>query len=300
VSATDLFAGHGASGVFRSNNNGDNWVSFSFGLTNRIVEAVAVSGARILAGTRGGGVFFVDVINVATVSAASFTAPVATESVVAAFGVGLAGVTQVASTIPLPTTLAQTRVAVRDAAGVERNAQLFFVSPTQVNLFIPVGTTTGTATVTVFRGTDSVSQGTLQIQTVAPGLFTANVDGRGPAAALALRVKSDNTQLFEQIVQFDQVLNRFVTSPIDLGPQGERVFLILFGTGLRFNSGLSGVVATLGGTATPVSFAGAQGGFVGLDQINIEILRSLIGRGEVDVVVGVDGRMANTVRVNIK
>src|SRR6185503_16587022 len=57
MSGTDVFAGHGASGVFRSNNNGDNWVSFAFGLTNRIVEAVAVSGARIFAGTRGGGVF---------------------------------------------------------------------------------------------------------------------------------------------------------------------------------------------------------------------------------------------------
>jgi len=39
---------------------------------------------------------------------------------------------------------------------------------------------------------------------------------------------------------------------------------------------------------------------VGLDQVNVLIPRSLIGRGEVDVVLTVDGKPANTVRVAIK
>ncbi|MGH9802462.1 MAG: hypothetical protein ACRD82_19015, partial [Blastocatellia bacterium] len=43
-----------------------------------------------------------------------------------------------------------------------------------------------------------------------------------------------------------------------------------------------------------------QGGFVGLDQINLRLLRNLIGRGDVDVVLMVDGKTANTVRVNVK
>jgi hypothetical protein len=46
--------------------------------------------------------------------------------------------------------------------------------------------------------------------------------------------------------------------------------------------------------------AGQQGGFVGLDQVNVRIPRSLIGRGEVDVVLRVDGVAANTVRVSVK
>jgi uncharacterized protein (TIGR03437 family) len=37
-----------------------------------------------------------------------------------------------------------------------------------------------------------------------------------------------------------------------------------------------------------------------LDQINALIPRALIGRGEVDVVLTVDGKIANTVRVNIR
>jgi uncharacterized protein (TIGR03437 family) len=45
---------------------------------------------------------------------------------------------------------------------------------------------------------------------------------------------------------------------------------------------------------------GAQGSLVGLDQINVLIPRSLIGRGEVDVMLTVDGKAANTVRVAIK
>jgi len=38
----------------------------------------------------------------------------------------------------------------------------------------------------------------------------------------------------------------------------------------------------------------------GLDQLNLIVPRSLAGRGEVDVVLTVDGRTANTVKVNIK
>jgi uncharacterized protein (TIGR03437 family) len=49
-----------------------------------------------------------------------------------------------------------------------------------------------------------------------------------------------------------------------------------------------------------VLFAGAAPGFVGLDQSNVRLPRSLAGRGEVDVVMTVDGKAANTVKVVIK
>jgi uncharacterized protein (TIGR03437 family) len=42
-----------------------------------------------------------------------------------------------------------------------------------------------------------------------------------------------------------------------------------------------------------------QGDFAGLDQINLRIPRSLVGRGEVEVVVSVDGQTANPARINI-
>jgi uncharacterized protein (TIGR03437 family) len=49
-----------------------------------------------------------------------------------------------------------------------------------------------------------------------------------------------------------------------------------------------------------VEYAGNQNQYVGLDQINVRLTRSLIGRGEVEVNLTIDGRAANTVRVSFK
>jgi uncharacterized protein (TIGR03437 family) len=59
--------------------------------------------------------------------------------------------------------------------------------------------------------------------------------------------------------------------------------LILFGTGWRYRRALADVSATAGGVTTPVSFAGAQGDLVGLDQANLLLPHSLKGRGEIEV-----------------
>jgi uncharacterized protein (TIGR03437 family) len=79
-----------------------------------------------------------------------------------------------------------------------------------------------------------------------------------------------------------------------------KVFLLLFGTGFRFNTGLAAVSARIGGLNAEVLFAGAQGDLAGLDQSNIRIPRSLGGRGEVDVALTINGKVSNLVRINIK
>ncbi len=239
--------------------------------------------------------------SLAGVSAASFLgAELASESIVAAFGVNLATSVQIATSVPLPTTLAETTVSVKDSVGTTRLAPLFFVAPSQVNYQMPPGTANGAATVTITSGDGKASVGVQQIATVAPGLFTASATGVGAPAATILRVKADGAQIFEPIATFDAGQNKFVPIPIDLGPVGEQVFVLLFGTGFRFNSGLSSVVVTIGGTGAEVLYAGLQGDFVGLDQSNVRIPRSLIGRGEVDLVMIVNGKVANTVRISIK
>ena len=96
------------------------------------------------------------------------------------------------------------------------------------------------------------------------------------------------------------MLNKFVQVPIDLGPGTDRVFLILFGTGIRFQSSLSMVRATLGGTDAQVAYAGAQSDFAGLDQINLLAPRSLMDRGEADMVLTVDGEASNVVKVHFR
>lgn len=240
---------------------------------------------------------------VASVSAASFalSGELSSESIVAAFGANLATGTESATVLPLPTELAGTRVIVRDSAGVERPAALFFVSPLQINYLLPANLANGPATVTVTSGGNQVALGRPQIAAVAPGLFTVNANGQGVAAGVVLRIKADGTQSFESLARFDQTTNRFVAEPIDLGPEGEQVIPILFGTGFRNRSSLLGVNVQIGGTNVAATYAGPAPGFAGLDQINLAPLpRSLVGRGEVDVVVTVDGKAANTVRMSIR
>jgi uncharacterized protein (TIGR03437 family) len=140
----------------------------------------------------------------------------------------------------------------------------------------------------------------MNITTVAPGLFTANASGQGVAAAVVLRVKADGTQVFEPVAQFDATQNRFVPEPIDLGAASDQLFLVLHGTGFRFRSSLSAVNATVGGTSVETLYAGPAPGFVGLDQSNLRLPRSLSGRGVVDVLLTVDGKPANTVTIQFK
>jgi uncharacterized protein (TIGR03437 family) len=237
----------------------------------------------------------------ASVSAASFAlGTVAPESIIAGFGANLAPATLAANALPLPDTLGGVTVTIKDVLGVERRAPLFFVSPGQVNYYLPAGSAIGEAAITIQQNGNIVAAGLLQIAPVAPGLFTADASGRGVPAATVLRVKADGTQSFEPIARFDTSTNRYEPLPIDLGAAGEQLFLIAFGTGLRNRSALAAVTATIGDTNADVSFAGAQGSFTGLDQLNLALPRSLAGRGNLDVVVRVDEKSANAVTINVK
>ena len=264
-----------------------------------IVREVVNANADTLPVTWANGTISI-VRAVVSVSAASFVGgDLAAEEIVAAFGTGLATTTQVATTVPLPTDIAGTTVRVRDSNGVGRLAPLFFVAPTQINYLVPAGTANGAATVTITSGDGTISVGTVNVVAVAPGLFTANSSGTGLAAANALRIKSNGATSNEAIGQFDASMGRFVPIPIDLGPEGELVYLVLFGTAFRNNTGLP-VSATIGGVNAMVQYAGPQNDFVGLDQANILIPRSTAGRGEVDVILTIGTRVSNTVKVSIK
>lgn len=243
---------------------------------------------------------------VAAVSAASFVAStgLAAEAIGSAFGTNFTAAPQSAQTIPLPTTLAGVAVKVIDNSGAERLAPLFFVSLSQINFLVPNGVVSGLANITVTTSTGQTANGVVKIAPVAPGLIAANGNGQGLAAAVALRIKADGATSYEPIVRYDPVQNRLVAVPIELGPDlgnaSDQVFLLLFGTGLRGHSALSAVSVKIGGVDAPVSFAGAQGELVGLDQLNARLPRSLARRGEVEVLLTVEGQAANAVRVSVK
>ena len=69
------------------------------------------------------------------------------------------------------------------------------------------------------------------IQPVSPGLFSANASGQGVAAALTTRVDAGGSQSTEAIFECGPSL--CLPTPVDLGPESDQVFLLLFGTGIR-------------------------------------------------------------------
>ncbi|HKX00836.1 MAG TPA: FG-GAP-like repeat-containing protein [Bryobacteraceae bacterium] len=237
---------------------------------------------------------------VAIVSAASMAiGPVAPDSWATAFGNGLAqGIFTAPSGQPLPTMLGETTVAVRDSAGTSRLARLLYVSPGQINFLVPPSTATGTAVVTITTQTLAVNivhTAQIQIAPVAPSLFTLNLAGL--AAAYITRVRPGQPQSFEPVFTLQN--GDLVGKPIDLGPAGDQVYLILYGTGLR-SAGTAGVTAKVEGISAPVGYAGPQNQFAGLDQINVLLPRSLAGTGDASIVVTAAGIDANTVHLTIQ
>jgi uncharacterized protein (TIGR03437 family) len=113
------------------------------------------------------------------------------------------------------------------------------------------------------------------VEQVTPGLFAANANGQGVAAAIALRVKADGTQAAEPLLQLNQSTNQYEAVPLSIGDSTDQLFLLAFGTGFRNRSSMANVSATIGGTNAEVTYAGAQGIFTGLDQANIRIPSSL-------------------------
>ncbi len=222
---------------------------------------------------------------------------VAPDSLASGYGTGLATQAGAPSATPLPVTFNGTTVAVQDAAGGVRLGQLFYVGPDQVNFVVPGASGNGSAQITVTSASGDTATATVDISAVTPSIFT--MPGGTVAAAVGVRAAADGTQTPINVFQCSNA-STCTASPIDLGAASDTVVVAFFGTGLRKNTGLTNVHATIGGVESPVLFAGAQPQFAGLDQINVAIPASLRGRGEVTVVFNIDGQTSNSVTINVR
>lgn len=245
-----------------------------------------------------------DISGLAPVSAASYVgSTIAPDSIVSIFGSNLAAGIEAAGALPLPTSLQGTTVLVEDRFGVGRLARLFFVSPNQINLQIPPETAAGRAVIRVSNESTLPGNGQrsaiIQVDQLAPSIFTANSDGRDAPAAFIQRVRGDGSIDYEPVFQ-SNFLGRFEPRAIDLGPPTDDVYLVLFGTGWRRATGLEKVVVRVGGIEVPVLYAGQQGQFIGLDQINLRLPRQLAGRGVVTLSLEVDSMIANLVNLQFR
>jgi uncharacterized protein (TIGR03437 family) len=216
-------------------------------------------------------------------NAAYGTYALAPDAIASLYGAGLAPITLVAPSTPLPLSLAGVTVNVQDSAGITRPAPLFFVSPNQINCLIPSGTASGVAIISVNSGEAKLS-GTATISPTAPGLFAANSAGYGPVAAQAV-----NGSAYTGTTQCDSS----GCTPVPIDVAGGSTYLLLYGTGIRHVSSMAGVDVKIGNIDAPVQYAGAQSQFAGLDQVNVLLPASLAGRGQLVVTVTVNGQASN-------
>ncbi|MBL8206717.1 MAG: YHYH protein [Blastocatellia bacterium] len=233
------------------------------------------------------------------VSSASFEGgPVAQGALVSAFslfGAKLATSSIGASSADWPTTLGGATVSIRDAAGTTHAATINYASPAQVNYRVPEAAATGFATVTITANGIATS-GAINIASASPSLFF-NFNGEYTAAGYLTRVRNEQINN-EPIIQTSN--GGVIPLPIDLGPETDQVYLILFGSGLGKADTATAVSANLGGVNVVPTYAGAQGTWGGLAQFNVPVPRAMVGKGKVDIILTVNGKASNTVTVTFK
>jgi uncharacterized protein (TIGR03437 family) len=228
-------------------------------------------------------------------AAPAISTSVAPGSLASAYGTDLANKAAGSASLPLPTSFGGTSISIQDASGNVTAAPLLYVIPSQVNFEVPPGLAFGPAIATITSGDGTQSAASLQVASVAPGIFELNSGGL--AAAYVILYHADNTQTVEQVYTVSG--GAVVATPVSLGSSTDKPYLFIFGTGLQ-DAGTAGVTVTVGGVNVPVSYAGAQGGFVGLDQVNAQLPASLAGKGNVTVQVTANGIAANAVNFTIQ
>lgn len=199
-------------------------------------------------------------------NAASFDATqVARGSIAAAFGTQLANATVSAPSGNLPFELAGVTVTVNGVA-----ARLIFVSPGQINFVVPNIVGTGDAVDFTINNNGVQSTGKVKLVNAAPGVFTATGDGKGTSTAQCGRISPDGLS--------------FVLSapPCSVGTSAQADVLVIYGTGFR---NATGIQVRIGDQTLTPTYAGPQGEFLGLDQINVNLTAALASKTGQEITV---------------
>jgi uncharacterized protein (TIGR03437 family) len=185
----------------------------------------------------------------------------------------------------LPVTLGNATLILIDSTMQELPMGLSYVAPTQINFVVPENVSLGPAALRLI--VNGVTRtGSATVKAVQPGLFTFSSNGMGTVAANVLHVNSNGDSFYTD-----------VTAPIPFTTPDQKIYLSFYGTGFRKGSSF---IVTAGDVLLPVLYAGSQSGYPGLDQLNVELSRSLAGAGAVTVKLTVDGQAANPVTITIQ
>ena len=239
---------------------------------------------------------------------------VAPDALVSAFGKDLATGNGVTTSASFSTTLAGTTMTLVDSVGASYSVSMYSVSPGQVNYDVPGAATPGPATITIQSADGTATSGIVLVAPVAPGLYTANQNGQGAASGIAVcagvcagwpTAGQANGQFFQSTYTCSGTPSSCAPQPIRLATT-DTVVVELFGTGLRHVSSTSAISGQVNGQSVPIKYAGAQGGYTGLDQINVMLPAALAGSGAVSLALTVNDAVNhvqasfNTVTIDIQ
>ncbi len=199
-----------------------------------------------------------------------------------------------ATAAPLPTIFSGSSVSIKDAAGATTSAPLIYVSSGKVTFQVPATVAAGKAQVTVTAPGSTQTASNVVIAPVAPALFTAN--GNGLLICWVLRFSGGTVT--EEMALVANADGSYTSAPINMGATTDKVYLAFYATGVQA-AGVGNVTVTVNGVNTPVSYAG-NGGYVGIDQVNVLLPASLAGSGTVTLQLTASGVAANAVQVAIQ
>jgi uncharacterized protein (TIGR03437 family) len=163
-----------------------------------------------------------------------------------------------------------------------------------VNFLVPAGLAAGNGRASIANDDGTAVVG-VELCSTAPGIFTADSSGSGAPSAVVTRIAADGTRTDRFTFE---CLPSGVCSPAPIRMGSDESFLTFYGTGIRNRTSLGAVSATIGSTALEVLYAGPQGSFPGLDQVNLRLSAALAGAGPVELALTVDGKPANVVQLN--
>jgi uncharacterized protein (TIGR03437 family) len=149
----------------------------------------------------------------------------------------------------------------------------------QINVYVPKGVALGANSVVVYVDGEVIAADDQQILLDNPGLFTYTQTGTGEAVAL----------LASEM--------RYTASPFPAMSGNSPSVISLFGTGWR---NALPVTVLVGGRTATVEYAGAAGGFPGLDQINVRLPEGTTGAAHVYVTTANNATSRADVFVNVK
>ena len=229
----------------------------------------------------------------AAVNGASFNrgAALAPGTIISVFGADLALSTASAPSLPLPISLAGTRVLVGDTP-----IPLFYVSPAQINALLPYELVPGTYQLAVESLSGRGPGISLLVSAYAPGIFTVSSSGSGQGIFVVAQdgslVSNNNPARRGSIVSIYATGLGAVDPPVTSGDAGNAVEPLnrtLLTPMVRFD--------TYDGE---VLYSGLAPGFAGLYQINVKVPAGVSSAYNIPVSLAIGGAASNRVTIPIQ